>query len=103
VAKENISYGTLYLVNSPLGVISNNRFYHGILLGKFIGGYDVLWGNEEDALLVDEFCMRGIKKYQIMNHINNIKGVLKSLNKYDSWSNKHLKRQINKYKGCLDA
>lgn len=101
VKKENILCGGLTLVNSPIGVISNNYFYHGILMGKFIGGYDVLWDNIRAEQSVLNFCKVGIQEYFRTNKLNNLQDVLKSLNKYDSWSNGHIERQINKYKGVL--
>jgi hypothetical protein len=101
VKKENIHDGILYLINSPLGKVSKNRFYHGILLGKFLGGYHVAWDNCNSSVLIERFCKTGIEKYASMNQINNVEDILKSLNRYDAWSNMHLERQIRRYKRCL--
>ncbi|MDI6737853.1 MAG: HD domain-containing protein [Nanoarchaeota archaeon] len=98
IEKENIPSKGMYMIYSPYGIISDNHFYCGILLGKFLTGYNILWDRHGIVHDADRFCRIGITKIKDINHENNMHEVLKSLTKYNLLPKSHIRKQNQKYK-----
>jgi HD superfamily phosphodiesterase len=97
VDKENLKHENLFLIHSPYAVLTNNKFYTGILLSKFINGYTMLWDNIQSEVELEKFCQIGIKKSIEINKHRTFEEVLQNIATYEKLPKNHIKKQIERY------
>ena len=102
VPKKNILYEHAVLVSSPLFIKKDGFFYMGILLDKFLTGYNTLWDNIGAEHLLRNFCREGIIRVLKNENIRDISDVLLGLNRYNAFPKEYRLHLIKQFEGYMD-